>query len=153
MSYVSAFTNDDEIVIVERVDGERIFKTDKIDYVFYSLDQYGDYTTIYGDRCTKHVFDTRQEFYGAMRQYPSKNIFEHDVNPIYRYLSKNYDFDVTPTLNVAFYDIEVAFHEDTRYSNADLAENEVISVAVYQSWSSIMYMIAMPPPTMTIEEC
>lgn len=153
MSYVSAFIDDDEICIIERVNNERVIKHDKIEHVFYSLDQYGDYQTIFGDRCTKHVFDNRKEFYGAMRQYPSEHIFEHDVNPVFRYLSKNYDFDEVPDLNVAFYDIEVAFHEETRYSNPDLAENEIISVAVYQSWTNTMFMIALPPPTMTMEEC
>lgn len=153
MSYVSAFTDDDEIVIIERVDGERIIKRDNIEYVFYTLDQYGDYTTIFGDKCSKHVYDNRKEFYAAMRQYPSDVIYEHDVNPIFRYLSKNYEFDAVPNINTAFYDIEVAFHEDTRYSNPDDAENEVISVAVYQNWSNIMYMIALPPPTMTMSEC
>jgi len=153
MSYVSAFIDDDEIVIIERVDGERIIKRDNIEYVFYTLDQYGDYKTIFGDHCTKHVFDNRKEFYAAMRQYPSDVIYEHDANPIFRYLSKNYDFDSVPNINTAFYDIEVAFHEDTRYSNPDDAENEVISVAVYQNWSNIMYMIALPPPTMTMSEC
>ena len=140
-------------VIVERVDGERIIKRDSVEHIFYSLDQYGDYTTIFGEHCTKHVFNNRKEFYAAMRQYPSDNIFEHDVNPVFRYLSKNYDFDSVPSLNIAFYDIEVAFHEDTRYSNPEKAENEVISVAVYQNWSNMMYMIALPPPTMTMQEC
>lgn len=153
MSYVSAFTDDDEIVVIERVDGERIIKRDNIEFVFYTLDQYGDYTTIFGDKCTKHVYDNRKEFYAAMRQYPSDVIYEHDVNPVFRYLSKNYDFDAVPNINTAFYDIEVAFHEDTRYSNPEDAENEVISVAVYQNWSNIMYMIALPPPTMTMQEC
>lgn len=153
MSYVSAFTDDDEIVIIERVDGERIIKRDNIEHVFYTLDQYGDYTTIFGDKCTKHVFDNRKEFYASMRQYPTDSIFEHDVNPVFRYLSKNYDFNEVPTINTAFYDIEVAFHEETRYSNPDDAENEVISVAVYQNWTNYMYMIALPPPTMTMKEC
>lgn len=154
MSYVSAFIDDDQICVIERVDGKRIIKHENIDYTFYSLDPYGDYTTIFGDRCTKHVYSTRQEFYGAMRRFSRDVIFEHDVNPIFRHLSKNYDFDATPpTLNVAFYDIEVAFHEETRYSNPDLAENEIISVSVYQNWTDTMFMIAMPPPTMTMEEC
>ena len=153
MSYVSAFIDDDEICVIERVDGNRIIKKDKIEYVFYTLDQYGDFKTIFGDHCTKHVFENRQEFYGAMRQYPKENIYEHDVNPVFRYLSKNYNFDSMPTLNVAFYDIEVAFHAETRFSNPEKAENEIISFAVYQNWTDTMYMIALPPSTMSIEEC
>lgn len=153
MSYVSAFIEGDEITLIERIDGERVIRQDDIEFVFYTLDQYGEHQTIFGEGCTKHVCKNRKEFYSAMRQYPKEAIFEHDVNPVFRYLSKNYDFDAVPELNVAFYDIEVAYHDDTRYSNPADAANEVISVAVYQSWTEKTYFIALPPPTMTIEEC
>jgi len=153
MSYVSAFIDDDDMVVIERVNGERTIKKDKVEYVYYTLDQYGDHKTIFDESCTKHIYDNRREFYGSMKQYPKDIVYENDVNPVFRYLSKNYDFEETPDLNVAFYDIEVAFHKETRYSNPELAENEIISVAVYQNWSNTMFMIALPPPTMTMKEC
>lgn len=151
--YINAFIKGDTIKIVERIDGSRILKEDNLDYSFFTLDPYGDYKTIFGDPCTKHTFQRRSDLYLAKKQYPSDKIFEDDLNPTFVYLSKNYNFDDIPDLNIAFYDIEVGFNKETRYSNSDKAENPIISISVYQKWTGNCFILALPPDTMNFEEC
>lgn len=152
-AYINAHVEGDKIYIIEKdKNNNRVIKEDYLDYVFYTLDDYGQHKTIFGERCTRHEYNSKGAFFAAMKQYPKESIYEHDVNHTFRYLSKNYDFDAMPELNVAIYDIEVEFRPETRYSNADDAANSIISIAVYHKWSKQIYCVVLPPPNKTIAE-
>ena len=135
-NYVNAFTDRDDIIIIERdKDGKRVIKREPLDYIYYTLDDNGDMTTIFGEKCRQNVATSKKELSQAVATLGVDNVYESDVNQVFRYLSANYDFESTPNLNVASYDIEVEFREETRYSNPDDAENRIISVAVSQRWT------------------
>lgn len=153
MSYINAFQDGDEIVIIERDENDnRVVKRQPIEYKFYLLEPYGNLNTIFGESCTEYTFDNRKDFYHAIRRADKSKVFEHDANHVYRYLSEHYDFDSLPNLHVSYYDIEVEWTEETKYSNQDRAENKIISVAVYNDWEDKMYCLALPPPMMTYDE-
>ena len=152
-TYVNAYTKGDKIYVIEKdKNNKRVIKEDNLDFIFYALDDYGKHKTIFGENCTKYEYNTRAEFFSAMKLHPKEKIYENDMNHTFRYLSKNYDFDSTPNLNVAIYDIEVEFRDDTRYSDADKAENSIISYAVQHQWSGHKYCVVLPPPNKTIKE-
>ncbi|ASV44194.1 DNA polymerase [Salicola phage SCTP-2] len=153
MSYISAVRDKNDIIILERDDsGQRRVIKDKLDFVFYVEDEYGDYETIFGEKCVRYAFNKASEFYNAKSQFPKEKVYEDDVNPIFRYLSKNYDFNKTPPLHIVFYDIEVGYTPENKYSTPDRADNPVISVSVQQDWCDTMHMLVLPPPTMTPEQ-
>ena len=55
MSYVDAYLNrdKDQINIVERIDGKRVYKTFPTTYRFYYEDKDGDFKSIYGRPLSK----------------------------------------------------------------------------------------------------
>lgn len=153
MSYINAVQDGDDIVIFERdEDGKRVITRKPLEFKFYLLEPYGSHKTVYDETVNEYCFDTRREFYHAIKNADKSKLYEHDVNHVYRYLSKHYDFNDLPKLNTSFYDIEVEWRVETKYSNPDLAENKIISVAVYNDWEDKMYCLALPPPSMTFDE-
>ena len=152
-SYVNAYVEGDFLYVIEKdKDGNRHIHKDYLDFVFYTLDEKGSHTTIFDELCTEHVYNSKKDFFRALKQYPKEKVYEHDVNHMFRYLSKNYDFNSLPTLNVVAYDIEVAFNPKTRYSNPDKAENEIITIAIYHQWSDRYFCLVLPPPHLSIKE-
>ena len=152
-NYVNAFTDRDDIIIIERdKDGKRVIKREPLDYIYYTLDDNGDMTTIFGEKCRQNVATSKKELSQAVATLGVDNVYESDVNQVFRYLSANYDFESTPNLNVASYDIEVEFREETRYSNPDDAENRIISVAVSQRWTGRRFAVVLVPDNKTVAE-
>lgn len=152
-SYVNAFMEGDYIYVIEKdKEGKRHIHKDNLDFVFYTLDPQGSHKTLFGELCREHVYNSKKQFYSAVKKYDKEVVYEHDVNHMFRYLSKNYNFDSVPDLHVTAYDIEVAFNPRTRYSNSDKAENEIISIAVYHQWLDQTYCILLPPPSLSIVE-
>lgn len=153
MSYISAIADGNEIKIIERdKDNKRRIVKDNLEFIFYVIDEHGEYKTIFGERCSEYCFNKRSEFHSAKAKFPAHKVYEHDANPVFRYLSKNYNFEETPTIHTAYYDIEVAYKPETKYSNPDRADNEVIAISIYQDWTDKMYILTLSPETLTLEQ-
>jgi hypothetical protein len=83
--------NEEVIKVVERVNGERIYKEYPPDYHFYINDPRGTHKTIYGNfvkRITPRTFAEKQKLIKTMSGNVVK--WESDVDPVFRCLEQNY---------------------------------------------------------------
>lgn len=106
-NYVGAWAgyNDDFVHIWERVSTEeRIHRKLKKPYYFYVPADDGDYTSVFGEKLEKLVFEDQEEFDRACRQFSNKH--ESDISPLFKILMNDYYNKPNPILNFAFIDIE-----------------------------------------------
>ena len=107
--YVDSIWNRDEdtIYVVERDPQKgRIFKEFPARYQFYYPDPKGKYRSIYDEPLSKVTTRTYKDFQKEQRIYSGHQLYEHDINPVFRVLEENYLGKDAPKLNVAFFDIE-----------------------------------------------
>ena len=145
--------NEEVIKVVERVNGERIYKEYPPDYHFYINDQRGTHKTIYGNfvkRITPKTFAEKQKLIKTMSGNVVK--WESDVDPVFRCLEQNYKGADSPKLHIAFFDIETSYDKDTGWSEPSVAANYITSISVYLQWLNEMVCLAIPPDTLTWEE-
>ena len=147
MSYIDAlFDRDkDRIHVVERVDGERVFKEYPANYVFYYDDPRGKFRTIYDTPVSRFSTRNGKEFHKEMRINGNKRLWESDINPIFRCLEENYLGATSPKLQTAFFDIEVDFDPDRGYSKPEDPFNPITSISVYLDWMEKMVTLVVPP--------
>ena len=153
MSYVDAFfdRDRDHIHVVERVDGNRIYREYPANYVFYYTDNKGKYRSIYGDTVTRFSTRKRGEFEKERRIQSNKKTFESDVNVVFRCLSENYLGIDSPKLHTCFFDIEVDFDPDRGFSPTDDPFNPVTAISMYLDWQDILVTLCIAPAHMSTE--
>jgi DNA polymerase elongation subunit (family B) len=151
MSYVDALfeKNKDKIHVVERVNGERVYKEYPANYVFYYDDPKGKHRTIYGTPVTKFTTNNGKEFHKEMRINGNKRIWEGDFKPVFRCLENNYLGIEPPKLQTAFFDIEVDFDPERGYSKPDDPFNPINAISVYLDWLDKLITLAIPPKSMS----
>jgi DNA polymerase elongation subunit (family B) len=147
MSYIDAlFDRDkDRIHVVERVDGERVYKEYPANYVFYYDDPRGKFRTIYDTPVSRFSTRNGKEFHKEQRINGNKRLWESDINPIFRCLEENYLGATSPKLQTAFFDIEVDFDPERGYSKPEDPFNPVTSISVYLDWMEKMVTLVVPP--------
>jgi DNA polymerase elongation subunit (family B) len=147
MSYIDAlFDRDkDRIHVVERIDGERVYKEYPANYVFYYDDPRGKHRTIYGTPVTRFATRNGKEFHKEIRVNSNKKLWESDINPIFRCLEDNYLGATSPKLQTAFFDIEVDFDPLRGYSKPEDPFNAITSISVYLDWMDKMVTMVVPP--------
>lgn len=152
--YVDAIyeKENDRIRVVERVDGERVFKDYPAKYVFYYPSKMGEHVSIFGDRCDQYVTYSKEEFDDEVKKYPK--VFEKDVDPLFRCLEENYLLTNSPNpkLNIAFFDLEVRFSPERGFAPSSDPFNEINAASVYLKWLDALICLAVIPPNMTREE-
>ena len=148
--YVDAWEDKEhELVrIVERVNGERVYKEYKYDHTFYYRDPQGQFKDIYGNSVAQIVPGSHLEKEKNIKMMSNHGICESDFRPSLRCLEQEYLNAQMPKLNVAFWDIETDFDKVAGYCTASDATNPIISIAVYLQWQQRMVCIAVPPKTM-----
>ncbi|MBA0908951.1 MAG: hypothetical protein H0Z55_06210, partial [Nitrosarchaeum sp.] len=140
----------DKIRIVERnKNGERIFQEFPAKYVFYYDDKKGTYRSIYGNSVSKFVTSNSKEFYREVKIHSNQELYESDINPIFRCLSENYQNIDAPKLNVAFFDIEVDFDPEKGYSRPDDPFNAITAISIYLNWLNKCVTLVIPPKTLS----
>lgn len=159
--YVDAFYSKkggdhEKIKVVERINGERIYKEFEPDFHFYISDHRGSCKTIYGDTVKKVSPKSITEKLKLVKSssYNTK-LWESDVDPVVRCLEQEYQryAGTPPSLHVAFFDIETSFNQATGgWSQPSEAKNYITSISVYLQWSGTMLCLAIPPETLTKEE-
>ena len=154
MSYIDALfdRNGDKIHIVERINGERKFTEFPASYVFYYEDQKGKHKSIYGTPVSRFATRSAKEFHREVKIQSDKQLFESDINPVFRCLADNYQGVDAPKLNVAFFDIEVDFDPEKGYSRPDDPFNPITAISVYLDWMDKMVTLVLPPKGMSWEE-
>jgi len=154
MSYVDAmFDRDSDFIkVVERINGKRVFKEYPVRHTFYYEDTRGKYKSIYDTPVTKVVCKTTKDFRKELSINNNKKLFEADLNPVFVCLSSQYQHQDPPSLNVAWLDIEVRFDPERGYASPDDAFMPITAVAVHLQWLDTLICLAVPPPTLTMDE-
>jgi DNA polymerase elongation subunit (family B) len=148
MSYISAFSQRDEVGVWERINGERVFTRFNSPWDFYAEDPQGDHTSLFGDKVTRHEFDTRDEFNTALHQAQRRGkTFESDLRPEYKVLAREFYKTKTPDLHTTFLDIEVDYNRDIGFSSIDNPYAPINAVALEHAWNKKKIVIAVPPKT------
>ena len=153
MSYVDALFDrqKDRIHIVERVNGQRVYKEYPASYLFYYDDPRGKHKTIFGTPVSRFVSRSGKEFQKEMRSNADKRLWESDINPVFRCLEEHYLGATSPKLQTAFFDIEVDFDPLRGYSRPEDPFNPITAFSVYLDWLDKLVTLVVPPKTYSWE--
>ena len=151
MSYVDALYDreHDRIHIVERINGERVYKEYPAEYIFYYNDPRGKFTSIYGTPVARFSTRNSKEFRKEVAIQKGKQLYESDINPIFRCLEENYKNKDAPELHAAFFDIEVDFHKEKGFSPTTDPFNAITAISVYLQWMEQLVTLVIPPKHMS----
>ena len=153
MSYVDSLYDreHDRIHVVERVEGERVYKEYPADYIFYFDDARGKFTSIYGTPVSRFSTRNGKEFRKEQAMQKGKQLYESDINPIFRCLENNYKGRKSPELHTAFFDIEVDFDQARGFSPTTDPFNGITAISVYLQWMNQLVTLVVPPKHMSVE--
>jgi DNA polymerase elongation subunit (family B) len=146
--YVDAFLEKEKnkILVVERnKTGKRVYNEYQTKYVVYWPSPKGKYPNIYGQQCEKFQTNKIKEFQKETRILSDKNLFESDINPIFRCLYDNYKNCPVPYLNTAFFDIEVDFDPDIGFSTPADAASPITAISLYLNWLDRNFTVVLKP--------
>ena len=153
MSYIDALydRDRDRIHLVGRRNGVRYYEDYPANYVFYYDDPKGKFRNIYNKPVSRFSSRNNKEFRKEMRVHSGKNIYEGDINPVFRCLEDNYKGQDGPPLHTAFFDIEVDFDPVKGYSRPDDPFNPITAISVYLDWMDQLITLVIPPKRMSAE--
>jgi len=120
-------------------------------YIFYYDDPKGKFRSIYGLPVSRFATRNSKEFRKEQRIHSGKQLYESDINPVFRCLEENYKGQDAPRLHTAFFDIEVDFDPEKGYSRPDDPFNKITSVTVYLDWLDQLVTLAIPPRHMSMD--
>jgi DNA polymerase elongation subunit (family B) len=147
LSYVDALyaRDNDRIHVVERVNGERVYREYPANYVFYYDDPRGKFRTVYGTPVSRFSSRSNKEYQKEIRINSGKRLWESDINPVFRCLEENYLGATSPKLQTAFFDIEVDFDPVRGFSKPEDPFNAITAISVYMDWMDKMVTLVVPP--------
>ena len=153
MSYVDALFDreHDRIHVVERKNGTREYREYPATYIFYYDDPRGKFTSTHGRSVSRFSTRNNKEFRKELRIQAGKQIYESDINPVFRCFEENYKGIDAPKLQTAFFDIEVDFDPERGYSRPDDPFNPITAISVYMDWIDQLVTFVVPPKHMSIE--
>jgi DNA polymerase elongation subunit (family B) len=153
MSYVDALFDreHDRIHVVERHNSKREYREYPASYVFYYDDPRGKFQSIFGNPVSRFSTRNNKEFRKEIRMQSGKQLYESDINPVFRCLEENYKGNDAPKLNVAFFDIEVDFDPERGFSRPDDPFNPITAISVYLGWLNQLVTLVIPPRHMSAE--
>jgi len=153
MSYLDALFDreHDRIHVVERRNGERRYQEYPANFVFYYDDPRGKFQSIYGTPVSRFSTRNNKEFRKEIRIHSTKQLYESDINPIFRCLEENYKNQDAPELHTAFFDIEVAFDQERGFSPVEDPFNPITAISVYLDWLDQLITLAVPPKHLSWE--
>ena len=137
--------------MVERRNGTRVYREYPANFVFYYDDPRGKHRSIYDTPVSRFSTRNNKEFRKEVSMHSSKQLYESDINPIFRCLEDNYKGQDAPELHTAFFDIEVDFNKDRGFSPVDDPFNPITAISVYLNWLDQMVTMAVPPKHMSME--
>jgi DNA polymerase elongation subunit (family B) len=151
--YVDAhFDREKDIIhVTERINGRREFREYPPSYMFYYKDQKGKYDSIFGDKLSRFATTNGRQFKKEKKMYGGQQLFESDVNQVFKCLENNYLGKEPPKLNTAFFDIEVDFNKDLGFAPPEDPFNPVTAIAVHLNWIGKTICIVCKPKTLTKE--
>ena len=152
MSYIDSFYDraHDRVHVVERRDGARVYREYPANYIFYYDDPRGKFQSIYSTPVSRFSTRNNKEFRNEVRTHSNKQIYESDINPIFRCLEDNYKGQDAPGLQTAFFDIEVDWCSKRGFSPVEDPFNAITAISVYLDWLDQLVTLAVPPKHMTV---
>ncbi len=154
MSYVDAIHSRDEdrIYVVERQpDGRRTYNEFPANYVLYYDDPKGKQRSIFNTPVSRFSTRKRKEFETEKRIHSNKQLYESDVNVVFRCLSENYLGVEPPKLHTCFFDIEVDFDPVKGFSPTSDPFNPVTAISCYLDWMDTCFTLVIAPKHMSKE--
>ena len=148
MSYVDAMHDKekDEILIVERINGQRVYNTLPANYVFYYEDARGGrYKDMWGRPVSKASFTSNKIFQRELKMYSGRKTYESDINPIFRCLEENYLGVESPILNIGFFDIEVDFDPQRGFASPWDPFSAITAISVHRTSDDTLYTLCLKP--------
>ena len=147
MSYIDAHYDreHDRIHVVERRNGVRVYREYPANYIFYYDDARGKFRSIYDTPVSRFSTRNNKEFRKEVRMHSGKQLYESDINPIFRCLEENYKDQDAPELYTAFFDIEVDFDKERGFSPVEDPFNPITAISVYLNWLDQLVTLAVPP--------
>lgn len=139
----------DRIHIVGRRDGERYYDEYPATYVFFYDDPRGRFRSIYGTPVSRFSSRNSKEFRKELRIQSGKQLYESDINPVFRCLEENYRGQDAPRLHTAFFDIEVDFDPERGFSKPEDPFNPITAISVYLDWLDQLITLVRPPRHMS----
>jgi DNA polymerase elongation subunit (family B) len=153
MSYVDALFDreHDRIHVVERKNGIREYREYPASYIFYYDDPRGKFRSIFGGPVSRFSTRNNKEFRKEIRIQSSRQIYESDINPVFRCFEENYKGQDAPKLHTAFFDIEVDFDPQRGFSPPSDPFNPITAISVYLDWLDQLVTLVVPPRHMSQE--
>jgi DNA polymerase elongation subunit (family B) len=151
MSYIDALFDRerDRIHVVGRRDGERYYEEYPASYIFYYDDPRGKFRSISGTPVSRFSSRNSKEFRREMAIHKGVQLYESDINPVFRCLEENYRGQDAPRLHTAFFDIEVDFDKERGFSRPDDPFNPITAISVYLDWLDQLVTLVVPPRHMS----
>jgi DNA polymerase elongation subunit (family B) len=152
LSYIDAlFDRDkDRIHVVERINGVRKYQEYPANYIFYYDDPRGKFRSIFDTPVARFSSRNNKEFRKELRMHSGKQLFESDINPVFRCLAENFLGADAPKLHTAFFDIETDFDPVRGFSSTEEAFNKITAITVYLDWLDQLVTMAIPPKSMSM---
>jgi DNA polymerase elongation subunit (family B) len=134
-----------------RRNGERYYEEYPATYVLYYDDPRGKHRSIFGNPVSRFSTRNSKEFHKEVRIQSGKQLYESDINPVFRCLEDNYRGQDAPKLHTAFFDIEVDFDPERGFSRPDDPFNAITAISVYMDWLDQLVTLVKPPKHMSME--
>lgn len=149
--FVDAYHNKktEVIHVVERIDGQRILKEYPARYVLYYPDSKGKFTDISGNRVSRIMVSNLAAFDKERRIHSNKKLCESDYRPLNRCLEEQYGGQEAPKLQVAFFDIEVAYDKVKGFADPSDPFNNITAITTYLGWLDRNITLVLKPDEMT----
>lgn len=149
MTYISgALSKDRKYVHVwERENNKVTTKKYPAPYYFYMKNANGEYKDIHGTPLTKIEFDNSYEFYDAKRSYKDRGIdlYESDINPVYKVLSQHYYNKPVNKLNFTLFDIETDYDPNVGFSSPENPYAPINAISLYHHHTDEMKLLVVLP--------
>lgn len=136
----------EEICVVERVNGERIYRYFPAIHRAYYENPNGEFVSIFGNKLSKYETNDSLTFRKVLNSKLSgKKIFESDINVVFRCLEENYLGADSPELNVCFFDIETDFNPELGFADPWKPFNAITAISLYLTQLSTMITLVLKP--------
>lgn len=152
MSYISAVLSGDRntVKVYERTKAGRKVREYPSPLEFFVQDEDGDSLDMFGTKLKKFSsFQSYDQFYSMVSRFKDAGVklWESDISPEYKVLSKHYYGKEAPTLNTTFFDIEIDYDEKRGFFGAEDPYAPVSAISYYHTHTDRMVIHVVPPPS------
>lgn len=138
----------DTIHVVERVNGERVYKQYPANYTFYYPNKKGKFTSIFNEPLDIFTTSSRTE-YEKEKKIRSSDLYESDIYPLQRCISENYLATTVPKMHMCIFDLEVDFDPILGYAPTDDPFNPITAISLYLDWLDQLVTLVVAPKHMS----